>query len=350
MKNNILNKYSEDINLYSSCRERIVLLIKDLLGESKIQVHTIESRTKDLDSLSKKIDKKDKYLDLKEITDLVGIRVITYLESDVDKIDNIIRKEFEIDEDNSIDKRKLETNQFGYRSLHIVANLNRKRCQLSEYKKYDSIKFEIQIRSILQHAWAEIEHDLGYKGKSALPETQVRNFNRLAALLETADIEFDRLKDSLTKYENEVPELINSEPEKVTINQDSLRSFTLSSKVFEKAREYVRNECNSNFKEQKESYSDYIEKFKLFNINNIKELQNIVKELSEDYLRFVEEFIDVGISPNLKPSLPLFWFQHFLVARTEDTEKLHDYFGGYNKKNVDLVNKFIETYQKSRKK
>jgi putative GTP pyrophosphokinase len=350
MKNTIINNYTKDLKVYSSCRERIVLLIKDLLSESKIQIHTIESRTKDVNSLSKKIDRKNKYKDLKEITDLVGIRVITYLESDVDKIDSLIRNEFEVDNKNSIDKRKLETNQFGYRSLHIVANISKERCRLSEYKKYKSIKFEIQIRSILQHAWAEIEHDLGYKGKSSLPETQIRSFNRLAALLETADIEFDRLKENLTSYENLVPELIHNEPEKVSINQASLKSFTLSNPIFELAREYVRKECDSNFMNQRESYNEYIEKFtKIFDIHNIKELKNLLEETSDEYIRFVKEFIKPGISPNLKFSLPLFWFQHFLAAKTEDINFLCKYFNVKTKPLPEIVAHFIETYQKTKK-
>jgi putative GTP pyrophosphokinase len=91
------------------------------------------------------------------------------------------------------------------------------------------VKFKIKIRSILQHAWAEIEHDLGYKSKLAVPESFIRNFNGMAALLELADIEFDRQKKDLSKYESEISHEIIVNPESVTINQTSVESLVKSS-------------------------------------------------------------------------------------------------------------------------
>jgi putative GTP pyrophosphokinase len=194
MDKDLLSEFKENKELFDSFRERIVNLLKDLLSNSKIVTHQINSRTKTFDSLSNKIINKGKYTDLNDITDIVGIRIITYLDSDVDQVEQLVRKEFEIDNHNSIDKRLLQTNEFGYRSLHLVGLLETSRLKLTEYERYKGLKFEIQIRSILQHAWAEIEHDLGYKGKSSIPDSYIRSFNRLSALLETADIEFDRLK------------------------------------------------------------------------------------------------------------------------------------------------------------
>ena len=84
-------------------------------------------------------------------------------------------------------------------SMHYVVSIHQNRLKFTEYKSYTNLKIEIQIRSILQHGWAEIEHDLGYKGAKGIPDEFKRDFNRISALLETADNEFDRLRFNKTE-------------------------------------------------------------------------------------------------------------------------------------------------------
>lgn len=348
MKKDLISEFKENKDIFDSFRERISNLLEDLLLNANIVTHQINSRTKTFDSLSNKITKKDKYTDLAEITDIVGIRVITYLDSDVDKVEELVRKEFEIDEKNSIDKRILQSNEFGYRSLHLVASIDNSRLKLTEYQRYKGLKFEIQIRSILQHAWAEIEHDLGYKGKSSIPDSYIRSFNRLSALLESADIEFDRLKKELTEYEKTVTKQIVSSPETVPINQASIDSLVKSDKTFQKARDYAVKDCDVVF-DQPSDYSDLIDKLELFNITNIGELQKIINENSDDYLRFIKDFVKKGITKNLAFNLPLYWFQHFLAAKTLDKELIEKYLR-YKGQNINAQpNEFIERYKRIKK-
>jgi putative GTP pyrophosphokinase len=104
------------------------------------------------------------------VTDLVGARVITYFADDVDRVARIIRNldNFEIDPRNSVDKRRaLQADQFGYQSLHLVALLSKRRI-FTENREFEGLKIEIQIRSLLQHTWAEIEHAY-YKAERTLP-------------------------------------------------------------------------------------------------------------------------------------------------------------------------------------
>ena len=337
----ILQEYTDQKDLYANCEVKIKALTFDLLKSNSILVHNIDSRLKTTESLKGKLLKKSKYKNLSEITDIIGVRIITYLESDVDKVHEVIETNFTIDKENSIDKRNLELNQFGYRSLHLVAAVSNIRLDLPEYNNYKGIKFEFQIRSILQHAWAEIEHDLGYKSKSSLPESTRRSFNRLAALLETADIEFDRLKTSLTKYEQEVPELIKQNPEIVNINQPALEIFTKNNEVFAEIREYVNFSFNSVFSKEQDSFEDYIDKFKLFDINNIRDLQTFLENNKESYLMFVKKFVNSDINKKLKFSLPIFWLQHFLAAKTKNKEQIAEYLGIPGSINSSYVLDFI---------
>ncbi|MBT1711044.1 RelA/SpoT domain-containing protein [Fulvivirgaceae bacterium PWU5] len=156
MKNKILSDFDLNHRKFEDFRSKLEIILADLLQLNLIKVHQVTSRVKDRNSLESKIDLKDKYSDLHQITDLVGLRVITYLESDVDKVAEIIKNEFLIDSANSVDKRNLKSDQFGYRSLHYVMSLNELRSALPEYRQFASIKAEIQIRSTLQHVWVDI--------------------------------------------------------------------------------------------------------------------------------------------------------------------------------------------------
>lgn len=350
MREDILKKFDDSSLLYSNFGDKCKGIIIELLQDNDISIHFISTRTKTRESLSQKIDsKKHKYNDLSEITDICGIRIITYLESDVNRVAELVEREFQIDKENSIDKRRLKSDQFGYRSLHYVISLNEQRISISENKKYKSLKLEIQIRSILQHAWAEIEHDLGYKGAIAIPENFKRNFNRLAALLETADIEFDRLKKDLTEYEFEIKETIKNHPDDVLIDQASIISFAKSNDVFEQARNIISQNTGCDFFE-KDDYRGELERFVLFKIESIGQLESLVLKNQQHYLSFVNEFTKNIKEPSLDISLPLFYFQHFLASSKESEDFLDEYF---NYGNLPLggtrsSREFIDIYKKSK--
>ncbi len=168
------------------------LLLEKLIRLEDVRVHSVTSRLKDRESLAEKLRRVGKgYSRLTDITDVVGLRVITHLEDEVDSIGHLVEREFAVDHARSIDKRKiLDPDRFGYLSLHYICNLSPQRVQLPGYHRFEGLSFEIQVRSILQHTWAEIEHDLGYKAGGTIPGPIRRRFSRLAGLLEIADTEF----------------------------------------------------------------------------------------------------------------------------------------------------------------
>lgn len=349
MKDKILSDFLAKKKILESFCGRTVNLLSDLLRQEGIITHHISGRTKEHESLNKKIDKKQgKYSSLDDITDLVGIRIISYLESDVDVIAKLISKEFIIDPKNSIDKRELNIDQFGYKSLHLVVNLNNSRAGLTEYKDYKSLKCEIQIRSILQHAWAEIEHDLGYKGNSAIPDQYKRNFNRLAALLETADIEFDRLKRELTEYESEVGNLIKTAPQNVKIDQASLNQFNLENDILINVREVMSKITGWSYDYSKNSLDGIIDRFKFFEMKTIKDIEEALKKDEKVFLAYVEEFTKSLQYKDITITIALYYFQHFLAGKTEDIEKVRQY-KQYNGANIGgHAEKYIADYLKAK--
>ncbi len=321
MKESILDGYRKNEKIFNSYKKKIENLILDLLATENISIHHLASRTKSIESLSKKIDNKnDKYSSLEQITDITGIRIITYLESDVDSVANLIEKEFVKDEVNSIDKRNLQVNQFGYKSLHIVISFNQNRAQLSEYKLYKNLKCEIQIRSILQHAWAEIEHDLGYKAEISVPDEHKRSFNRLSALLETADIEFNRLKLEMNKYEKDLPNLIINSPENVDINQASVKSLLETDAVLQLAKSLIEQKVTQPLKKSEYLPDSILLGASFLGIKTIGELENALSNEKESYLKFVEFLFSdyYDRSREYVESATLGYFLNFLILKTQD--------------------------------
>ena len=99
---------------------------------------------------------------------------------------------------------------------------------------------EVQIRSVLQHAWAEIEHDLGYKAGSAIRRDAIRQFSRIAGLLEVADEGFVALRERLLDYEVEVSRKIGDKPNELLIDAVSFKALIDSDTTIQKTDELLR--------------------------------------------------------------------------------------------------------------
>ena len=186
------------------------------LVEAGIKVHSVTSRVKDHASLARKLVRPDRsYGELWDITDLLGLRVVTYFEDDVDRVGSVIEARLRIDLTRSIDKRRhAEPGRFGYRSLHYVFECGGR--ELPE-----RARAEIQIRTLLEHTWAEIEHDLGYKAPGAVPAAVRRRLSRVAGLLELADLEFVAIRDELAAYATQLPRRI-ADGDEVALDQLAL--------------------------------------------------------------------------------------------------------------------------------
>ena len=193
-------KYEREFAATSDSAKQLEELLKSLIRGTSINTHLVTSRAKHPDSLRAKLRRKV-YVDPEtEVTDRIGGRIITYYRDDVDRIAERLKREFEIDETNSVDKRQLlGLKQFGYRSVHLIARLTPPRASMPEYDSLKGTWFEIQIRSVLEHAWAEIEHEVVYKsGTKYLDDTQ-RLFNAMAGALEILDGQFLSLRSARTK-------------------------------------------------------------------------------------------------------------------------------------------------------
>ena len=111
-------------------------------------------------------------------------------------IDEIVRGEFQVVERSDKGAELIEEDKFGYQSIHYLVKLTSDRARLPECDPFADAVTEIQVRTILQHAWAEIEHDIQYKSASVIPVEIRRRFMSLAGMLEIADREFQAIQDA----------------------------------------------------------------------------------------------------------------------------------------------------------
>lgn len=224
-KNVTLDSHGEALmQQYRERRPSLELLAKEAyevlssaLREQGIYVTAIEYRVKAENSLAGKLELKGaKYKSIDDITDLVGMRVITFYTDDVDKVAAIAKSVFDIDWKESVDKRKLhQLDSFGYNSLHYICRM-----------KSGGPRFELQMRTGLQHVWSTIEHDIRYKGDVKIPREYARQFSRLAGMLELIDDEFSRLRTVLTDYRRQIRSLVkDGQLDEVPLSVDSFRSY-----------------------------------------------------------------------------------------------------------------------------
>lgn len=319
---NFLAQYEVEEPRYREIAVTVSNLLSQILKDEGVQVHSVTSRCKSAESLAQKISKPDKSYDsLSDITDLAGVRVITYFSSDVQRVASIIEREFAIDRENSIDKRELlESDRFGYQSLHYVFSLSTRRLRLPEYKKYDRLKLEIQVRSILQHAWAEIEHDLGYKTESGIPKEIRRRFARIAGLLEVSDVEFDAIRQSLVEYEQKVPEQIAQSPESVEIDLASLRAVFATSRVLIELDTFIAGLLGAKVSPPATSNLErLIPRLEFVGVKSIGELESIASTEGPAIRAFAAEWVENQYK-EVPAGISVIYICYLTLGRRQDPE------------------------------
>ena len=188
----ILEEYRQMRPALHKMKEIALSIIREDIAAKKLMVTATEARVKEEQSLAGKLELKGaKYATARDITDLMGMRVITFYSDDVEKIAAMAENLFDIDRENSVDKRKMhQLDSFGYNSLHYICRIPEHLYHDPEFPEINEIRFELQIRTSLQHVWATLYHDSGYKSGIEVPKEYLRQMNRLAGMLELADEQF----------------------------------------------------------------------------------------------------------------------------------------------------------------
>ncbi len=185
----------------------IIEQLNGLLEKNEVTLGaTIESRIKTVKSIEEKLCRKDKTIStVSDLSDLVGLRVIVLFKSDINKVCELIKENFNVVEQEDTSQR-LRDDQFGYQSTHYTVKVPSNWLMVPTLQGLGSYKAEIQIRTLSQHTWAVASHKLQYKQKDNVPVPLRRSINRISALLETVDLEFERLLIERQEYVDQINE------------------------------------------------------------------------------------------------------------------------------------------------
>lgn len=272
----ILEDYRKQKDDFIQLGDTVHSILDELCRDSGIKPLVIEHRVKKEKSLAGKLERSGGwYSTFEDLTDILGARVICFFSDDIDKIGKSVEERLVIDWDNSSDKRALiKADSFGYLSLHYI-------CSLPFNAGYpDNIcgkKFEIQIRTVLQHAWAAINHDLGYKSEFGVPRDVTREFSRIAGLLEIADDEFVRTRDHMREYtENIRQKIIENKADDVHIDSISLNEYVKRNTKMQTFLHEISMIANAEISEI--DAENYIVQLKFLGKETLGDLQQMMDE------------------------------------------------------------------------
>ena len=190
----LLDQYSSERASFEAAANEAAVFVREVLEPLALPIHVVLARAKTISSLRGKLRRKQYPNPRKATTDLIGLRVITYFAADIDPVAEQLRRHLDISKRKCRDARKeLEQDQFGYRSVHLIARLRLGQANGVAVSHLRRRWFEIQVRSILDHAWSEIEHEVVYKAGIEFPFDVLRRFRAVAGSLEVLEHAFAEL-------------------------------------------------------------------------------------------------------------------------------------------------------------
>ena len=276
-------EYQEKQPLYDKLCTEIMTQLNELIYEAEITTaFPIEFRVKSWNSICDKCERNNlNPNNLSEILDVAGIRIILLFKRDLDKICEIIEHNFDVIKKEDTHQR-LSSDQFGYGSIHYELTPHESWLHVPTLRRLKGLRCEVQVRTASQHIWASSSHILQYKQESDVPQPIRRAINRVAALLELADLEFERVLDERETYIEQIENIDENE----TLNSDTL------CRLLDKTLP-VANKSS-------EKYAILLQELRAINVSTIKELEDIirrnwneVKGLEEKIVNSNETKVDV---------------------------------------------------------
>lgn len=258
-------QYESNLEIYEKFRSSLIEQLNTIIVNNKIQLGVpIQSRLKKWESIQEKIDsgrftpKKSIF----ELQDIVGLRAILLFQRDVNSFNELIHSNFFINRSyNSI--RNLQDNQFGYLSIHTIISIPENWSNVPTFHGMKGFIAELQIRTLSQHSWAETSQFFQYKKENNVPKSLIRSVNRISALLETIDLEYERLLIERKTYISEIEESSKIINEERLLNVDIL--------------EAILDEYSPKHKTKGEKYSESLDILNFFGILKVKDLMELIK-------------------------------------------------------------------------
>ncbi|MCZ8093105.1 MAG: hypothetical protein O9331_06390 [Acidovorax sp.] len=308
MVSNLIDvEYQDNSSRYERLRSAVVEQVANLLSQSDLTLGVpIESRIKSLSSINEKLQRKAISLtSVSELHDLIGVRVILLFKRDLNAAVGLLRKTFDVESIEDTGKR-LGDAEFGYQSQHLILKIPSTWTSVPSLSNLSDLFVEVQVRTLAQHIWAATSHKLQYKSEVAVPPPIRRAINRASALLETVDLEFDRV---LVERETYIQQESKSADAGAPLNVDSLA--TLLDRLFPPAN-----------KSEAEPYALLLEELQKLGVSTAADFEKLFEKWHTDVVKKeasrvaaeAKEAEEAGVEPTARVARGVF-FTHLGLAR-----------------------------------
>lgn len=302
---NALNvNYQEFLPKADRLRSSVVMELDELFVKDDVALgFPIESRVKTWSSISEKVDRKDIELaSVVDLSDLIGVRVVLLFRKDLERVKDIISKNFDLISSEDTGDR-LGDSEFGYQSHHYSVKVPDSWLSVPTWAGLGGFTIEVQVRTLAQHIWAAASHKLQYKQEKGVPPPIRRSINRVSALLETVDLELQRVLEERESYTDDML----AQPSRGADRDEPLNVDNLAvilSDVFP-------SENRADF----EDYSDLLEDINQLGVVGSMQIREIFKKHYESAMR--KERVYASSPPNGHKGThrPGVYFRHVGLAR-----------------------------------
>lgn len=347
----LLQEYRAHLPIFEKMKEIVQAQLSQCVHDNNLYVAAIELRIKKEKSLAGKLELKGhKYSSLRDITDILGARIITFYMDEVDKIAALVEKLFVVDWEESVDKRKaLELDQFGYMSLHYICRIPVEIYYDPDCPEINEFRFELQMRTALQHVWANMNHDTGYKSGIEIPKEYLRNLNRIAGMLELADSQFSLIRKEINDYRRKVHELVaDGNFDSVALDEDTFRRY-LTLQPFNKLMDRIAAVNQAEIYE--DNLMPYYEALRQMGFATLGDIEKMVKNCSDEAYQLVlhqlaaTDFDIVALSVALKNLCLIYLLKQ--GAGEKELVNFYNTIFGVSDYNSQRAQQIIQLFQKS---
>lgn len=358
MNNRLIEKFESQKVIYEAFEKKCVGIVTELLMAYKLKYHVIESRVKETKSFRDKIERKiaenEEINGIQDITDILGLRIITYYEDFVDEIVNMLKQEFKVDVKNSVDKRNKD-DRFGYSSVHLILELNEERTGLFENHRFNGLKFEIQIRSLLQHAWAVVSHELKYKNENSFPEEMSRKLARQSGLLEEVDDNFILIRKMREEYSGNVDENLESNFVEGNLNAILLEKYIESSKEVKEIAKSMLKVLNDNADKlfPPHDLSVAVQRLQLIEVYDLRTLKNKLLSYQKNMPIFFEKWMSLHEKKDFLVNIPgipidsvIYYLVLMVLIEKKDSDLYYKYAYKFIGNTEESCKEFVEKAKK----
>jgi putative GTP pyrophosphokinase len=301
----IRNEYVAERERLKRFSAELAAQLMSLLEPNKANMAVpVSFRVKEWDSIQEKLEQRlQDATSLRDVKDVVGLRIIMLFQRDIISVDKLIVKNFVIHERENT-RERLGDAEFGYSSIHYIISLRKKWLKAPTLASYNGLLAELQLRTAAEHTWAATSHVLQYKSQLDIPPGVRRAMSRTSALLETVDLELERVLIERAAYQKLIPTDSTSE--------------VLNVALIEKVLDELLPQKN---KAKQELYGELLEDLRHFGITTPKQLRDLLLEQGANMLRdeglSLEELRhDTNLPPDLKEDLKRgAYFSHIGLVR-----------------------------------